>query len=56
MPLFDIPPISLLKFLSLDSCPWGSKTTFPAGCVIPALWHSKKSKMAAAVVADAGKV
>ena len=42
-------------FLSRDSGPWGSKITFSAGCVIPALGHSEISKMAAPVVADAGK-
>ena len=29
--------------------------TFTAGCVNPTLGHSEKSKMAATVVADAGK-
>ena len=42
-------------FFLLDSGPYGSKITFSAGCVIPNIGHSEKSKMAATVVADAEK-
>ena len=51
MPFFYITPSLLKFFVSLDSGPWGSKTTFSAGCVISDLGHSEKFKMA-----DTGKV